>query len=134
MDVEQRLRLVIPRREIGVGHRPGGRHAAGVGHLLEVAFAQAKQRGTIDLGVAAHIVVELRREGAAVLVHPLLVGLIPALHEHRLGTPIRFLARQILAAFQHQDALAGGRQALRQCRAARPAADHDQVVVIVFSH
>ncbi|RRQ83069.1 hypothetical protein CUR49_17575, partial [Enterococcus faecalis] len=39
------------------------------------------------------------------------------------------LARQVAAAFEDQDTLAGRRQRLRQRRAARAAADHDQVVV-----
>ena len=131
VDVKQPFRLGIIGLERLIADRPGWRDAAGMNHLAKVALAHPEQRRAIDLGVAADIVMQRRAEAVAVRVCPRLVGLVGAVDEHRLRVPVLFLARQIVAAFEDQDALAGRRQPLRQRGAAGAAADHDQVIMAI---
>ncbi len=58
--VEKRLGVVVVGREVAVFKRPRGRDAACVHDLLEVALAQPKQRGAINLGISADEVMKLR--------------------------------------------------------------------------
>ena len=46
--------------------------------LAEVALAQAEQRGAVELGVAADVVVRVRVERLAVLVVPHFLGVVLA--------------------------------------------------------
>jgi hypothetical protein len=125
----QPLGLVVVGREVGKLDRPGRRDAAAVLRLLEVALAQPHQRRAVEGGVAADPVVGVGRERVTVLVVPLLLGAVAVLDEHRLGTPVLRFARQVLAALEDQDRLAGRRQPLRQRRPARAGADDDDVEV-----
>src|SRR5471030_498299 len=106
--------------------------------LAEIGLAQTQQRGAIKLGVAADVVVYAGMEGFAVLVVPGFPGLILGLHEDGLRIPVVLLAPQEVAALDQQDALAAGRQAVRQRAAAGAAADDDDVVMAlacsVFIH
>ena len=81
--------------------------------LAEVALAQAKQRRTVKLGVAADVVVRVRMKILAVLVAPRFVGVVVSVNIDYLGIPIGFLAGNVVAALQNKDALAGGREMVR---------------------
>ena len=98
--------------------------------LVEIALAQPEQRRAINLGIAADEIVELRAEGAPPRVYPCLRGLVSAVDEDGLRAPVRFLARQIVAAFEDQDALSGRGKRLSQRSAAGAASDNDHVVVL----
>src|SRR5690349_20112080 len=52
------LRLRVVGLEVLVAERPGGRDAVRMGELAEVLLAQAKQRRAVELGVAAHVIVD----------------------------------------------------------------------------
>ena len=130
MDVEQRLGRVVIGREVVVLERPRGRDAAGMDDLVEIALAQPEQRRAIDLGIAADIVMERGLKAVARRVGPCLVGLVLAVDEDGLGAPVRFLARQIIAAFEDQNALSGRREPLRERSAAGAAADNDQIIFV----
>jgi hypothetical protein len=73
-------------------------------------------------------------EFAPVAAVPGFLGLIGAIDEDGLGIPIGPAARQIAAAFQQQDALAGRRQSLRQGRAAGAAANHNEIECFRAGH
>ena len=64
-DVEV-LGLGVPGLEVGVVDRPGRGDAAVVPDLAEVLGPQPEQRRAVELGVAADVVVDLRRELVAV--------------------------------------------------------------------
>jgi hypothetical protein len=102
-----------------------------VADLLEVALPQPEQDRAVELGVAAHEVLLVRLEGLPVLVvDPVLVGEVAALAEHLLAAPVLGLARQVAAALEHEDALAGRGQPVGQRAAARAGSDDDHVVVL----
>src|SRR6516164_5014754 len=54
------LRLGVVGLEIFIGERPRRRDAAVVAHLAEVALAKAKEDRSVDLRVAAHVVLGVR--------------------------------------------------------------------------
>jgi hypothetical protein len=62
MDVVQILRACVVGLEVGIGERPGGRDAVDVLDLAEITLAETEQDRPVDLGVAADVVVLLRRE------------------------------------------------------------------------
>ena len=130
VDVEEALGLGVVRLEDVVLQRPRGGDAVDVRHRVEVALAEAQEGGAVDLRVAADVVVQARVKGLAILAVPGLRRLVAAVHEDLARAPVGGLARQVVAALDDQDALATGRDPLRQRAAARPAADHDQVVVV----
>src|SRR6185437_13423269 len=99
-------------------------------HLAEVALTQPKERRAVDLGVTANVVVKRGAEGVAGGVRPNLASLVGAVDENGLRAPVLLTARQVIAALQDQDALARRGQTVGQRGATRPAADHDEVMVI----
>jgi hypothetical protein len=125
------LGLGVVRLELVVGDRPRGRHAAVVADLSEVLLAQPEQDRAVELGVAADEVLLVRRERRAVLVVPLLAGQVSLAEEHLAAVPVLRLARQVAAALEQQDALAGRREAPGERAAARARSDDDDVVVVV---
>jgi hypothetical protein len=70
----QPLGLGVVGLEDRVAQRPGGRDAAVVADLAEVALPQAEQDRAVELGVAADVVLLVGLELRAVLVDPLLAG------------------------------------------------------------
>jgi hypothetical protein len=68
----QALRLGVEGLEVLVRHRPGRRQTAVVLNDAEVLGPQTEERGALELGVAAHVIVLLRREFVVVVVDPLL--------------------------------------------------------------
>ena len=130
MDTEQRLGCIIVGREVVVLERPGGRDAAGVDDLVEIALTQPEQRRSIHLGISADEIMELRAESAPLGVDPCLGGLVSAVDEDGLRAPVRFLARQIVAAFEDQDALSGRGKRLSKRSAAGSAADDDHIIAL----
>ena len=112
-----------------VADRPGRRHPAPVLDLAEVLTAKPEERGPVELGVAAHVVVGVGVERLAVAVAPDLLGLVPALEVHRPRAPVGPLARHVVAALEDQDALTPSRQGVQQRAAPRPGADDRDVVV-----
>ena len=130
VDEVQPLGLGVVGLEVVVGQWPRRRDARVVADLVEVALAQAEEDRAVELRVAAHEVLLVGAEGVAVLVDPLLAGEVALLEEHLLGVPVLGLARQVAAALEQQDALAGGGEAMCERAAARPRADDDDVVVV----
>ena len=98
--------------------------------LAEVLRAQPVERGAVELGGAADVVVDLRLERLAVGVVPGVLGDVLAVDEHRLGVPVVHLPRQVVAPLQQQDLLAGRGEGVGQRAAAGAAADDDDVVVV----
>src|SRR6516164_898016 len=98
--------------------------------FAEIAFAQAQQDGAVHLGVAADPVMDARVERLAVLVMPGLTRLVAVLGEHGVRTPVFSLARQVIAAFEDQDALARWGEPVGERAAAGAAADDDYVVTL----
>ena len=81
-----------------------------MGDLVEIALAQPEQRGAIHFGIAADIVMELRAKVSPFALVHVSAAWYSAIDEDGLRAPVRLLARQIIAAFQDQDALAGRRE------------------------
>src|SRR3954453_16691119 len=130
VDEVEPLGLRVVGLEVGVGDGPGGRHAAVVLHLLEVALAEAQQRPAVDLGVAADEVLGVRAERHAVLVVPALAGDVSLAPEDLLGVPVLELTREVAAALEQQDPPARRGEAVRERATARAGADDDHVVVV----
>jgi hypothetical protein len=59
-----------------------------VADLIEISFAQAKQRGTIDFGIAADKIMQARTETFAISPEPPLLSLIGTVDEHGLRIPV----------------------------------------------
>src|SRR4051794_15031214 len=130
VDEVEPLGLRVVGLEVGIGDGPGGRDAAVVLHLLEVALAEPQQGPAVDLGVAADDVLGVRAERGAVLVVPALVGDVSLAQEDLSGVPVVELAWEVAAALEQQDPLARRGEAVRERATARAAADDDHVVVI----
>jgi hypothetical protein len=102
--------------------------------LSKVLRAEPEQRGTVELGVAADVVVLLGGELVALLVAPLLVGRVLPLEKDGRRVPVVTLAGEVAAPLEEQDALARGRQLPRESPPAGAAADDDDVVVLGCRH
>ena len=124
------LGLGVVGRQVLVGERPGRRDPVGVPHDPEIALAQPQQHRAVHLGIAADPIVDAGMERLAVFVVPGLVRLVAFAGEYRFAAPVLPLARQIIAAFEDQDPLAGGGEAVREGSASGAAADDDDVVTI----
>lgn len=103
MDAEDLLGLVVIECHLVIGDRPGERDAALVLQRAEIPLAQAEHRSAIEFGRAADIVIHARIEGIAVTVQPAVASLVFLIEEYGLDVPVRILARNEIAAFQHQD-------------------------------
>ncbi len=120
----------VVRLHLLVGNRPCGRDAVVVVQLAEVLLAQAVERRAVELGGAPDEVVNLGLEGLPVPVVPRVGRDVPVLDEHVLREPVAGLARQPLAAFEQQHALARRSEMARERAASGAAADDDHVVVV----
>ena len=121
------LRAHVVGLDVGVAEGPRGRDAAGVRRLLEVALAQARKRGAVDLGVAANDVVHAGCERRAVDGIPRVVRLVAPVDEDRLRRGVLRLLGQAMTALEHEDIHAALRQAVGERRPAHAAADDDDV-------
>ena len=102
--------------------------------LAEVLSAQAEERRTIEFGISADVVVRVRVQGLSILVSPFFFRLILAFNIDRARIPVRLLARNIIAAFQNENAFPRGRQAVNERSAACAGSHDDYVVVFVGVH
>jgi hypothetical protein len=74
--------------------------------LAEVVLPQAIERGAVELGRPADEVVHLRLERGALGVVPGVCRDVAVVHEDVGRRPVPRLARQPVAAFEQEDALA----------------------------
>ena len=123
------LGLGVVGLHVVVADRPGGREAVVVLQLAEVLTAQPVQRRPVQLGGAAHEVVDLGLERLALVVVPRVGGDVAVVDEHIGGGPVLRLAGQPVAPLQQQDALARRGQVAGQGAAAGAGPDDDDVVV-----
>ncbi len=129
----QLFSLFVIGRVVGIGQRPGRRQAVGVLDVLEVALFHAHQGRAIEGGIAADPVIGVGDEGFVVLVEPLFLGAVAVLDEDGVRIPVLRFLRQVLAALQDQDFLAGIGHGIGQRAAAGARSDDDDVVVLAFS-
>src|SRR5262245_6755209 len=93
----------------------------------EILFAEAVERGAVELGGAADEVVDLRLERLALLVVPG-VGRDVAVVDEDVGRrPVGRLAGKPVAALEQEDALARGREVAGERAAAGAGSDDDDV-------
>ena len=103
-------------------------------NLTEVFFPETEQRGAVEFCIAADVVVGVRMQLFAVLVVPHLFGLVLSFEVYGAGIPVVFFARNVAAAFQEQDALAGGSQFMGQRAAACAGPDNDHIEMVLRGH
>src|SRR5581483_360675 len=108
--VVEPLRRGVVGLHVLVADRPGRRYPTPVLDLSEVLPAEPEERGPVELGVAADVVVGVRVKRPALAVTPDLPGLIPCLEVHGPRAPVRLLARHVASALQNEDALAPPRE------------------------
>src|SRR5919108_2530845 len=124
------LGLRVVGLEVFVRERPGGGDSAVVVDLAEVPLTQPEEDGAVDLRLAPDVVVLTGVERLPVLVEPRLVRLVLVADEYRAAVPVVRLAPQVIAALEDEDALAGGRQPVRERAAPGAGPDDDHVVVL----
>src|SRR5262252_3797482 len=98
--------------------------------LAEILLAHAEEDRSVELCVPADEVLLVRPEGIAVLVVPDLAGQVAVVDEDLAAVPVFWLARQVAAALQQQDPLAGRRQLVCERATAGARADDNDVVVL----
>src|SRR6516162_3173482 len=130
VDVIELLRLAVIGLEIGIADRPGGRDPPVVPDLAEILLAQAEQRGAVEFGVAADVIMDAGMESPAVLAVPGLLRLVFRLDEDGGRVPVVSLAWQEIAALEQQDALASRREPMGERTAAGTGADNDHVITL----
>ncbi len=128
MDAVQPLRAGVVRLQVVVADRPCGRDAVVVTNGAEVLAAHAVERGAVELGRAAHEVVDLGLERLPLLIAPRVGRDVAVVHEDRLREPVLDLAGQPVAPLQQQDPPAGRRQVAGEGAAAGAGPDDDHVV------
>src|SRR5437764_9779042 len=100
--------------------------------LAKVFLAEPEQRCAVKLSVPAHVVVGVGMEVLAIFVEPRLFGVVVAFDIDELGVPIRFFARNIVAALEDEDSFSRWRQVISERAAACSGADDDYVIAIVI--
>src|SRR5499427_8975082 len=130
VDVIEPLGLAVIGLEIGIADRPCGRDPAMVPDLAEILLAQAEQRGAVEFGVAADVIMDAGMESPAVLAVPGLLRLVFRLHEDGGRVPVVPLAWQEIAALEQQDAPAGRREPMGERAAPGTGADNDHVITL----
>src|SRR5579871_657124 len=118
----------IVRFKILISERPGRGSSAMMLDLAEILLAQAKQRRTVHLRIAAHPVVDAGMERPSIPPIPGLFGLIPCIDEDRAGIPVFSFTRQKVTAFEEEDPLAARCKSMGECASPRTGADDDGVV------
>ena len=104
-DVEA-LSLVVVGSKVLVGQRPSRRDPAVMTDLAEVALPEPEEDRAVELRLPTDVVVLAGMEGLSVLVVPGLVCLVLVAHEDGAAVPVVWLAAQVVAALEQQDALA----------------------------
>src|SRR6185503_21102596 len=128
------LGLGVIRFQLVVTDRPGRRDAAMMTNLAEVFFAQTKERRAVELCITADEIIRVRVQCLPVAIAPRLFGVVFTFEIDGASAPVILLARYVIAAFEEEDLLAGGRELVGQRAAARARTDNDHVVVIVACH
>ena len=124
----KRLGLGVIGGKVAILQRPFGRDAALVFDSLKVAFAQAKHRTAVDLGVAADIIAGAGTKFLSVLVPPQLCRVVALFLKHLGRIPVLLLARDEAASFQNKDSLSARGKTAGNRASARACANDDEVV------
>ena len=98
--------LRVVRLELVVADWPCRRDAAVMADLAEVLFAQPEERGAVELGVSADVVVGVRMERLAVLVVPHVFGVIFRLDVDGARAPVVLLAPDVVAPLEQENPFA----------------------------
>src|SRR6516162_4130994 len=124
------FRLCVVRLKISIRDRPRGRDPPVVPDFVEVPLAEAEKDRAVELRVAADEILLVGLECFAVLLVPELVGQVAVLPEDLAAVPVLWLPRQVAAALDHQDPLAGRREPVRERTPASAGADDNHVIVL----
>ena len=100
----------------------------------KILFAKSQQGRAVDLCIAADVVLNARMERDSVLVVPGFLGLILRFEKHCTRIPVVFFSRQVVAAFQKQNAFAGWSEMVGERSATGSRADDDDVKMILLRH
>src|SRR6266516_4013760 len=103
MHLVQVFSLRVIGLEVVIADRPLRRDSSVMPEFAKVFLAQSEQRSAVKLRVPANVVVGVGMEVLALFVEPRLFGVVVALDIDELGVPIRFFARNIVAAFEDED-------------------------------
>src|SRR6266496_521017 len=114
-----------------VTDRPLRRDSSVMPEFAKVFLAESEQRRAVKLCVPANVVVGVGMEVLAVFVDPRLFGVVVAFDIDDLRVPIRFFARNIVAALEDEDSFPRGRQVISERAAACSGTDDDYVIAIV---
>jgi hypothetical protein len=98
--------------------------------FAKIFLTQPEEGRAIHFGVAPDVIVNSRMERATVPVVPGFLRLVFRVHEDRERIPILAFPRQIIAALEEEDALAGGSEPMRERAPARAAANDDEIVML----
>lgn len=71
--------------------------------FFEIFFSEPKERGAIEFGVAADVVMGSRFEGVSLFIDPFLAAVVFAFEEDFSGISIRFFTGQKAASFDDED-------------------------------
>lgn len=134
VDEVEVLGLGVVRLEFLVAQRPGGGEAVVVAELAEVLGTHTEERGAVELGVAAHVVIDLGRELVSVFVVPEFRCAVFPFDEDGGGIPVVAFTRKIVPAFEKENSFPRGRQSVGDRATTRTGADNDDVVMLRLGH
>src|SRR5437867_12368211 len=103
-------------------------------NLAKILLPQAEKSSSVELCVAAHIVVSVRMQVTALNIAPDFLCVVSGIDIDGLRIPIVFLASDIIAAFQNQNPLSRLSQVVGERASTRSRPDDDHVVLIVAAH
>jgi hypothetical protein len=69
-------------------------------NLSKVFFTKTKERGAVEFGIAAYVIVGVGMKRLAVFITPDLLGLVLAIDIDSTRVPVVFLPGDIIAAFK----------------------------------
>src|SRR5215470_59164 len=103
-------------------------------NLAKIFPAQPEERGAIEFGVTADVVVRVRMERLAIFVAPFFLGLVLSLDVDGAGIPIGLFAAHVVASLQDENALPSWGERISERPASGSASNDDHVVVLLDRH
>src|SRR3954451_3456350 len=126
-------RLIVGFKRF-IFQRPRGRDAIRVPDLVEVALTKAQQNAAVHFAIATDKIMKSRAKTFSFGVVPSVCGLIARVHKDGLAIPVFAFARQIIAARQEKNTLAGLRQPPSHGATAWSRPDDDNVIMFAAHH
>jgi hypothetical protein len=97
---------------------------------FKVLFAETRQCGTVDFGVAANEVMDAGTKWLSGIIMPEFSRFVPLAIKDGFWAPVLRLFREKITTLQQEDFSAGMTKGVCQSATAHPGADNDEIEIV----